>query len=243
MIIIGVIPARIGSTRLPGKPLRDILGKPMIQWVYETAKSSELIDRVIVATDDKSIVDAVTAFGGEAVLTDSSHPNGSSRIAQVVEAIECDLVVNIQGDEPMLGKEDINAAVRALMARKDAVASTLCIPVSEDSYDDPGVVKVVSRMDGRALYFSRSIIPFARHPRLLPVYEHVGVYVYRRDFLLKYAKLAPSPLEVAESLEQLRILEYGYDIVLAEVSRNQPQVSVDTEKDLERVIELMKGRM
>jgi 3-deoxy-manno-octulosonate cytidylyltransferase (CMP-KDO synthetase) len=243
MKIIGIIPARIGSTRLPGKPLRTILGKPMIQWVYEKAMSAASIDRVIVATDDSSIAAAVRGFGGEAVLTAADHPNGSSRIAEVAAGIDCDLVVNIQGDEPMLNADELDTAVQVLLDHPDAAAATLCVPVSEDAYTDPGVVKVVTRADGRALYFSRSLIPYARNPRLLPVYEHVGVYVYRKEFLLTYAKLAPSPLEVAESLEQLRILEYGYEVAVAVIHRDRPLVSVDTEADLARVTLLMNEEL
>ena len=240
MKVIGVIPARFGSTRLPGKPLKDILGKPMIQWVYERATAASLLDSIVVATDNEEVLRAVKGFGGDAVMTATSHPNGTSRIAEVAEQVSCDIVVNIQGDEPMLEPEQLNTVVRSLVDHPTSHVATLCVSIQEDAYNDPSVVKVVLGIHGQALYFSRSLIPFERNTRALPVYEHLGVYAYRRPFLLEYAQMSPTPLEQTESLEQLRVLEHGYEITVAVVESENEMVSVDTEADLQRVVELMR---
>jgi len=182
----------------------------------------------------------VRDFGGEAIMTSVSHPNGTSRIAEVVERLEYDLVVNIQGDEPMLEPEHLNTVVQSLIDHPTSHVATLCVPIQKDMYDDPAVVKVVRGVQGQALYFSRSLIPFERNARVLPVYEHVGVYAYRRPFLLEYAQMPPTPLEQAESLEQLRVLENGYEIMVTVIESGRELVSVDTEEDLRRVVALMR---
>jgi 3-deoxy-manno-octulosonate cytidylyltransferase (CMP-KDO synthetase) len=191
---------------------------------------------VIVATDDVRIAEAVGAAGFEAVMTSDRHETGTDRLAEVAAGLDCDLVVNVQGDEPMLPASTIDAAVEALAADERSVASTTCEPLDDAaSLADPNVVKVVVRADGRALYFSRAPIPFAREgaPDLSLCRKHTGLYVYRRSFLLDFARLAPARLERSERLEQLRILENGYDIRVVEVAESS--IGVDTEADLDRV--------
>lgn len=219
-----VIPARFGSTRFPGKMLACDTGKPLVQHVYERALAAKRVSRVIVATDDERILDAVRGFGGEVVLTGADHPNGTARVAEAVEAlsISSSLIVNVQGDEPEIEPTIIDRAVEALEGGPDCVVSTLASPIADDDAADasnPNVVKVVCDLAGRALYFSRSEIPFDRD-RSAPsarVLRHVGLYVYRPEFLRSYASLEPTPLETAERLEQLRILEHGYSIAVAVV--------------------------
>ena len=214
--VIAVIPARYASTRLPGKVLLDRTGKPLIQHVFENVRRARLVDRVIVATDDQRIVEAVQRFGGEAVMTRSDHPNGTSRIAEVAGRINSALIVNVQADEPEIDPELIDLAIQTLQKSSSCVMSTLGSPfASDEDPSDPNIVKVVMGPDGRALYFSRAVIPYNRsHSKIDPL-KHVGLYVYRREFLLKYVTLPATPLEQAESLEQLRVLEHGYDIAVA----------------------------
>ncbi len=215
---VAVIPARMASTRFPGKPLANTTGRPMIQHVVERARQCCSIGRVIVATDDRRIADAVTSFGGEVAMTSADHPNGTSRIAEAVQAIECDIVVNIQGDEPEVEPALVDAAVTALLADPEAPVATAATPFRDT--EDPAdrrLVKVVVGLNGRALYFSRSAIPCNRDQRVDGVspLRHVGLYVYRRHFLDDYVMLPESPLERTEMLEQLRILEHGHAIAVA----------------------------
>jgi 3-deoxy-manno-octulosonate cytidylyltransferase (CMP-KDO synthetase) len=218
-VATAVIPARFGSTRFPGKALADETGKPLIQHVHERAVQAASLDRVIVATDDERIRDAVRSFGGEAVMTRADHSNGTSRIAEVAESLEADFIVNVQGDEPELDPRLIDLAVETLAAHDDCPVSTIASPFGLD--EDPGnpnVVKVVSDRDGRALYFSRSLIPFDRDQLGMSIVrplKHIGLYVYRRPFLATYVELEPTPLEQAEHLEQLRVLEHGHRIAVA----------------------------
>ena len=226
-----VIPARYASTRLPGKPLADICGKPMICRVLERASRAQKPEKVIVATDDERIYDAVRAEGGEALLTRADHPTGTDRLAEVAEAYpEVDLIVNVQGDEPLIEPsviDDLNAPfemdenlpMATVMVRMEDAAEQL----------NPNNVKVVVDKLGYALYFSRSLVPYPR-AAAGPVYKHIGIYAYRRDFLLRYARLEPTPLERAESLEQLRALENGYGIRVLETDCRF--VGVDTPEDL-----------
>lgn len=234
MKVLCVIPARYASTRLPGKPLADIAGKPMIQRVYEQAGLAKLPAKVIVATDSQLVLDAVKGFGGNVMMTASSHPTGTDRLAEVANAFpDVDVIVNVQGDEPFIAPESIDALAGAFTDETLSMA-TLKTVMEEDEYNSPAAVKVVTDQAGYALYFSRSLIPY---PRTMPagflVYKHIGVYAYRRDFLLTFASLQPTPLERAESLEQLRALEYGYRIKVLESS--YPCIGVDTEEDLARV--------
>ena len=240
MKTIGIIPARYASTRLPGKPLKDICGKPMIQHVYERVQDSKLISDVIVATDDQRIVDAVNQFGGRAVLTRADHPNGTSRAAEVVAQMDVDLVINIQGDEPLIATEMIDELAQVMIADQTLTSATLCYRIPERLYPDPNVVKVVCDLQGFALYFSRSLIPYPREASDHRVYEHIGVYAYTRPFLLKYIELDATPLSVTESLEQLKVLEHGYRMKVVVTSAAYEALSVDTEEDLERVREIVE---
>ena len=221
---IAIIPARYASTRLPGKPLLDRTGKPLIQHVVERVQQAQRIARTLVATDDRRIFDAVCAFGGEAVMTHADHPNGTARIAEAVEQITPqstaddvpELIVNVQGDEPEIEPALIDRLVEGLAADPDAPMATLASPFAPDEDPrDPNIVKLVVDQRSRALYFSRSLIPFDRdHEQRLTPLKHPGMYAYRRDFLLRYVTLAPTPLEECEKLEQLRALEHGHAIAV-----------------------------
>ena len=243
MKVLGVIPARYQSSRLPGKPLADLLGKPMIQYVYEAASKAATLSSVVVATDDERIAQAVRGFGGEVVMTRVDHQSGTDRVAEVIADRDVSVVVNIQGDEPLLDPEMIDECLNALAESDGAGLSTLMKPVNEEAFHDTGVVKVVCDLRGRALYFSRSLIPFPRTKTLdLTVYEHVGLYAYTKDCLLRLSRLAPSPLERIEGLEQLRALENGIPIQVAETRCTDELISVDTAEDLERVRAILTRR-
>lgn len=243
--VVAIIPARYESTRLPGKPLADIHGQPMIRRVYERAAQAANVDRVLVATDDARIQAAVEAFGGNVVLTSAAHPTGTDRLAEVVANMaegEADIVVNVQGDLPLLDPAMVAAAVEPLRADPGLPMATICAAIhTGDEVQNPNVVKVVRDRDGFALYFSRSPLPHWRDGATSPVlaYKHIGLYVYRRDFLLTFARLAPTPLEQAERLEQLRALEWGFRIKVVEVAA--ASIEVDTVQDLERARALIAG--
>ena len=241
MRTVGIIPARYASTRLPGKPLKDIGGKPMIQHVYERVQTATLIDEVIVATDDDRIVAAVEAFGGHAQLTAADHPNGTSRAAEVVAELDVDIVVNIQGDEPLIKSEMIDELAQVMHDDPDLESATLCYQIPEALYPDPNVVKVVWDREGYALYFSRSLIPYPRDATNHSAYEHIGIYAYTKEFLLTYIELPETPLSTTESLEQLKILEHGHRMKVIQTSVNYEALSVDTEEDLERVRAIVAG--
>jgi len=263
--VVGVIPARYASSRFPGKPLAMLRGQPMIRHVYERARRSETLARVLVATDDPRIRDAVVAFGGEVQLTGWHHPSGTDRVAEVAASLSCEVVVNIQGDEPLIEPAMIDEAVSPFFVEPDLVMGTLCRRLeNEEEWRSPHVVKVVRDHRGFALYFSRAAIPYSRvqgsgftvhgagprspvpghqssetgpwtsdlGPRTL-WYKHIGLYVYRREFLLTLASLVPTPLEETERLEQLRALEYGYPIRVVETKYDS--IGVDTPEDLERI--------
>lgn len=235
MKIIGVIPARYGSTRLPGKPLVNINGKPMIQHVWESSKKSKLINELYVATDDKRIYDTVTGFGGNAVMTSKKHKSGSDRIGEVIKNMKCDIVLNIQGDEPFINPLNIDKAIKPLIKDKNIQVSTLCTPIKNiEEIDNPNVVKAVIDKNSFALYFSRFGIPFDRDmAKNIIYYKHIGLYVYRKKYLLEFIKLKPSKLEMAEKLEQLRILENGKKIKV--VVTNIDSFTIDTNKDLKKL--------
>jgi 3-deoxy-manno-octulosonate cytidylyltransferase (CMP-KDO synthetase) len=230
-----IIPARYASTRFPGKPLAQLWGKPLIQHVYERARKAQLADHVVVATDDARIATAARAFGAEVALTRPDHPSGTDRVAEVAATIVTDLVVNVQGDEPLIDPAAKDAAIAPLAADPAIPMGTLCAPLeSVEDLANPNVVKVVFDRKGFALYFSRLPIPFVRDQGGgVTRYRHLGLYVYRRDFLLSLAQLAPTPLEEAEKLEQLRVLEHGYKIKVVVVPHPSP--GVDTPGDLERL--------
>lgn len=245
-----IIPARWASTRLPGKPLVNIRGKPMIQWVVETARRASLISDVIVATDDQRILDVVSSFGGKAVLTDVQHPSGTDRIAEVAAKTQCDIVVNVQGDEPLIPPENIDLVVRSMLNDHSIKVSTLMIRIHNlEEVFDPNIVKVVVDQRGFAMYFSRAPIPFDRDywsgiytqdkkgVANIPVYKHIGLYAYSKDTLMKFPHLPASSLESVEKLEQLRILENGIDIKVVETDK--VSIGVDCPADLVKVERLL----
>lgn len=252
--VLAIIPARYQSTRLPGKPLIDIAGRSMIEHVYRRASDARAVDHVLVATDDTRIAAAVDAFGGVAVMTDAAHPSGTDRLAEVAATLPCSVIVNVQGDEPLLDPDTIDAVVQPLLADPTIEMSTLSRAIGAEELASPHVVKVVSDRDGFALYFSRSPIPYDRdgalHREAAPrggghenhrgaerenavARGHVGVYAYRRATLLHLARLAPTPLETIERLEQLRALEHGIRIKVIET--NTRPIGVDTPNDLEHI--------
>ncbi len=243
--VIGVIPARYSSKRLPAKPLLNLAGKSMIQRVYEQAKKSKLLNSVIVATDDERIVAAVKKFGGEVLLTSSDIQSGSDRVAAIAQKLEGDIFVNIQGDEPLIPPPLIDEAVQLLLEDKDVPVSTLIRLINDEKeLWDPNVVKVVVNKQMEALYFSRSVIPFVRDASKdewltsHSFYKHIGIYAYRKNFLLAYTNLSKSKLEETEKLEQLRILEHGYTIKVGITTHES--ISVDTSADAERVCRLLQ---
>lgn len=240
MKVVGVIPARYGSTRLPGKPLKDIGGKTMIQRVYESVKKSRLLDDVIVATDDQRVLEEVERFKGKAVLTSINHPNGTSRIAEVVQNMNIDIVINIQGDEPFISFKMIDELTEILVNDSKVNMATLCYQLlDEKKYKNENVVKVVCDVYGNALYFSRSLIPFPRKEINFKVYEHIGIYGYRKSFLQKFVTLKDTPLSIIESLEQLKALEYGFKIYVIETKYDYKALSIDTQEDLEEARKLV----
>lgn len=237
---VAIIPARYGSQRLPAKPLADIGGKTMIQHVYERAARASLIRRVIVATDDQRIADAVNTFGGEVMMTPLTLQSGTDRVAYAARELDdADIIVNVQGDEPLIAPAMIDEAVR-VVAESAAPAGTLVRTIErEDELFNPNVVKVVLAADGTCLYFSRSPIPFGRDReqnewlRHHTYYKHIGLYVFRRGFLLEFSRLTQTPLERTEKLEQLRILEHGHSIKAGITQYDS--LPVDTAEDLETV--------
>ena len=249
-----VIPARYGSTRLKGKALADIHGKPMVQHVYERARNSAATE-VHVATDDQRVADALKPFGAQALMTSSDHPSGTDRLAEVVEQLSMgdeDILVNVQGDEPLIPHEVIDQVAANLAKNTDCVCATLSAPIlSSEDFFDPSIVKVVSDQQGRALYFSRAPIPWPRDqveelksnlgglPENLNAQRHIGIYAYRAKLLRSFTQWAPAPLEVLECLEQLRILSQGEKIQVSQACKLVPP-GVDTPEDLEKIREAMR---
>ncbi|MBR3880785.1 MAG: 3-deoxy-manno-octulosonate cytidylyltransferase [Mailhella sp.] len=241
MSIVAVIPSRFASTRLPGKPLVDICGKPMVQHVYERVRQVELFDEVLVATDDQRIFDVVESFGGKAVMTSVDCPSGTDRLIEVAEAHPADIYVNIQGDEPLIEPEVVEKLARVMLEDGDLQMGTLCYPISAEQAQNPNIVKVVRTHNDNALYFSRSPIPFARSGGIEPEYfGHLGMYAYRREFLMAFGKLPYSKLENTEKLEQLRVLEAGITIRCLTVQAMAP--GVDTPEDLEEVRRILSAK-
>ena len=232
---VAIIPARYSSTRFPGKPLADIAGRPMIEHVYRRAAAARGVDAVVVATDDERIAAAVERFGGAARMTAPDHRTGTDRIAEVARQLDtCEVIVNVQGDEPLIEPEMIAEVVDPLATDPAVLMTTSRRALTEGAdYSNPHVVKVVVDRNGDALYFSRSPIPYVRDEAPGGVFRHVGLYGYRRQFLLDFAALPQTPLETAESLEQLRALEHGYRI--RTVATHYDSIGVDTPEDLERV--------
>jgi 3-deoxy-manno-octulosonate cytidylyltransferase (CMP-KDO synthetase) len=250
MEIVAIVPARFASTRLPGKPLLAETGRPLIQHVVEAAQRAKRLRRVIVATDDPRIADAVTRFGGEVAMTRADHPTGTDRVAEVAARLpQADIIVNLQGDEPEISAVALDLVVSLLEGDRDAPMATLATPIrSAAVYRDPSCVKVVAApRRGRALYFSRSPIPCYRDGDLPAdgslsaiALLHLGLYAYRRDFLLALGALPPSHLEKAEKLEQLRVLEAGYPIALGVVE--EPSIGIDTPEDYRRFVARWRSR-
>ena len=239
MTVTGIIPARYSSTRLPGKPLHLIQGKPMIQRVYEQSRKSKLLNRVVVATDDKRIYDCVKDFGGEVMMTSEKHISGTDRLAEAVKLINCDIVVNIQGDEPFIDPKNIDIAIEPLLKDRLLNVSTLAFKITDPlDLENENKVKVVLDKNDYALYFSRNYIPFDMEHNPAKVwtlkdrkfYKHIGLYVYRKSFLLRFSKMKKSYLEGVEKLEQLRILENGDKIKV--VITKKDSVSIDTMEDI-----------
>jgi 3-deoxy-manno-octulosonate cytidylyltransferase (CMP-KDO synthetase) len=241
-----IIPARFGSSRLPGKPLREILGRSMIQRVYERCTQADGLAMVCVATDDPRVVRAVEGFGGKVVLTRSDHLSGTDRLAEAVESMDVDIVVNVQGDQPFFDPMMIAEVVEPLRVDSDVKLSTLKYPISAtDDLQNPAVVKVVTNRFGDALYFSRSLIPYPHRDVAHSVFEHVGIYAYRRETLLEISRLSPSTLEQVESLEQLRWLEHGLTIRVVQSQCKDLAFcgfSVDTPEDLARAEVMLRER-
>lgn len=245
-----VIPARYASTRLPGKPLLDIAGKPMVVWVAERAKQSGA-QQVVVATDDIRIAEAVKLHGHEVVMTRNDHVSGTDRIAEVAQQQgwpDDAIIVNVQGDEPLIEGSLIIEVANKLAQSKEAVMATACHAIlTKADFLNPNIVKVALDIDGNALYFSRAPIPYPRDsfandanmPSAIPAFRHIGIYAYRAKFLKEYANLIPASIEQFESLEQLRVLYHGYKIAVA-ISDNAPAAGVDTEDDLAYVRDLMQ---
>jgi 3-deoxy-manno-octulosonate cytidylyltransferase (CMP-KDO synthetase) len=245
MNVLAVIPARYASTRLPGKPLVPLGGKPMIQRVWERVRQAQSVSDVIIATDDERIRSAVQAFGGDVAMTRSDHRSGTERVAEAALARgDAEIIVNVQGDEPLIEPSAIDAAVEAVREDLEVSVATLAVPISKPAdIMDPNVVKAVLDFDGNALYFSRAPIPWVRD-RSGPVHakhlKHLGLYVYRRAALLEFATFPQGDLERIEQLEQLRWLENGYRIRVAETEYDS--VSVDVPEDILRVEQLLAGR-
>ncbi len=250
MRVAAVIPARMQSTRLPGKPLLRIAGVPMILRVLERARASRELDRVIVATDSEEIRRVVEEAGGEARLTSALHRTGSDRVAEVSQDLSEDLILNLQGDEPLLPPSTITTLVKFAHSCPELLVASAMVPlVHESDVINPNITKVVAGLHGTALYFSRYPIPYRKdapldlctgNRSLTGYFKHVGIYLYRRDFLLEYVRLAPTPLEISESLEQLRVLEHGYAMHMVRVEEDS--ISVDTPEDALLVESLIRSK-
>lgn len=242
--VVGIIPARWGSTRFPGKPLALLAGRPMVEHVWRRASRAKVLTRLIVATEDQRIVRAVQGFGGEAVMTPASCASGTDRLSVVARRVACDVAVNIQGDEPFVNPRDLDALVRPFLTERGVAMTTLSAPFPAGELDNPARVKVVCDQAGNALYFSRSPIPFIRDPKRSgrkadPYRLHLGFYAYRRDLLLQIARWSPTPLEQLEQLEQLRVLEHGVAIRVVPVARGT--LAIDTPADLRKAESFLKS--
>jgi 3-deoxy-manno-octulosonate cytidylyltransferase (CMP-KDO synthetase) len=240
VIVLGVIPARLQSSRLPRKVLREIAGRPMLCHVYERARQSGVLGDVLVATDADEVIAACRGFGIPAVLTSADHPSGTDRVWEVAQARSADVYVNIQGDEPLITPGHVARLVEPFRARPETEVSTLCIEATAEEIASPSVNKVVFGTGGRALYFSKFGIPYDRDGRGVTRYKHVGLYAYRKAALDRFHALPPSILEQSEGLEQLRFLEHGVSITVMETT--EPTIGVDTEEDLKAVEAYLAGR-
>lgn len=239
MKLLAVIPARYASTRFPGKPLVMIGDRPMVQRVYEAARSCQAFSKVIVATDSEKIADCVRGFGGLVEMTSSDHETGTDRVAEVAgRHSEMDVVANVQGDQPFVTSEMLTQLVAPYLAGKAPDMTTLACPLTgEAAYRDPNTVKVLCDRHQQALYFSRAPVPYYRNRQAAPVYHHLGLYAFRRDFLAHYSQLTPTPLEQCEALEQLRVLEHGYRIMVSQTAASI--LEINTPEDLEKSKSIM----
>ena len=241
MKIACIIPSRYASTRLPGKPLRMIAGQTLIHRVYNRAILAKSPDIVVVATDHRDIAEEVESFGGRVVMTAVNHPTGTDRLAEVAEQLtDYDIIVNVQGDEPFIDPDVIDRLAKMLTEHENLDMVTAAAPLKKEEYQDASAVKVVVNQKGEALYFSRALIPYPREGFAMPPLKHIGVYAYRRSFLLTYAKMEQTPLEKTESLEQLRALETGHKIGVIRIETED--IGIDTEEDLKKANEFFKRR-
>jgi 3-deoxy-D-manno-octulosonate cytidylyltransferase len=243
MSVLGVIPARYGATRFPGKPLADIAGKTLVQRVWERASQAKLLDALVVATDDERIAEHVRSIGGIPAMTSPEHPSGTDRLGEVAAGLRHDYYVNVQGDEPLVEPSAIDALVEATLARQTAM-STLITPITAamaDQVDNPNVVKAIVDGQGYALYFSRSPIPYPRKPEHASYFKHIGIYMYSRETLLALCQAAPVMLEQAESLEQLRAMHNGVRILA--VPTTYDPIAVDVPEDVDRVIARLHAKV
>jgi 3-deoxy-manno-octulosonate cytidylyltransferase (CMP-KDO synthetase) len=240
---VAIIPARFASERFPGKVIVPLAGKPLVAHTYERAARARLVSKAIVATDDQRVVAALKPFGVNTVMTRTDHATGTDRIAEVAATLDAEIIVNVQGDEPLVDPDLIDATIRPLLDDPTLQMSTARNPIEEyELINDPNCVKVVCDQNGRALYFSRSTIPYIRDRGLEPrgqniYWQHIGLYVFRREFLMKFAKMPSTPLERLEKLEQLRVLENGYSIAVVEA--RDRSIGVDTPDDLIRAEKLL----
>ena len=239
MKIACIIPSRYASTRLPGKPLRMIAGQTLIHRVYNRAILAKSPDIVVVATDHRDIAEEVESFGGRVVMTAVNHPTGTDRLAEVAEQLaDYDIIVNVQGDEPFIDPDVIDRLAKMLTEHENLDMVTAAAPLKKEEYQDASAVKVVVNQKGEALYFSRALIPYPREGFAMPPLKHIGVYAYRRSFLLTYAETEQTPLEKTESLEQLRALETGHKIGVIRIETED--IGIDTEEDLKKANEFFK---
>ncbi len=233
MKVIGVIPARFSSARFAGKVLADLGGKPVVQHVWENAKKAKMIEDLIIAADDERIIKAAEDFGARVVYTSPDQPSGTDRLVEVINPMDVEVIVNIQGDEPMVREEMIDDLARAVLEDKDVYMVTLAKKIEDKSeIENPNVVKLVKDKNDFALYFSRSVIPHLRHESVPVYYKHLGLYAYTKDFLIEFTNFPKSQLEMAEGLEQLRVLENGYRIKVVETEFDT--IGIDTPEDLEK---------
>jgi 3-deoxy-manno-octulosonate cytidylyltransferase (CMP-KDO synthetase) len=245
--IVAIIPARHASTRFPGKVVAPLAGKPLVIHTYERTCQASLVSEAIIATDDDRVRDAAQSYGAAVVMTRAEHPSGTDRIAEVAETLDADIIVNVQADEPLIDPATIDATIQPLLDSADVPMATARHLITDPrDLNDPNVVKVVCDPKGRALYFSRASIPHVRDAESHGVpahdhWQHIGLYVYRKDFLLEYARMSATPLEKLENLEQLRVLENGYRIAV--VDTEYRSIGVDTSADLERVRELLEQEL
>ena len=244
--IVAVVPARYGSTRFPGKMIAQIAGKPVVWHTYQQVLRSELVSEVIIAADDNRILEALEPFDVPVVMTRPDHQSGTDRIAEVAANLDADIIVNVQGDEPLIDPHTVDEAIRPLLENPDIPMGTVKRKITDlEMVIDPNVVKVIVDNRGRAIYFSRLPIPYIRDEADRKGatghhWQHIGLYVFRREFVMQFAKMAQTPLEKLEKLEQLRVLENGYDIAVVETEHES--VGVDTPEDLERVRALIESR-